>query len=217
MYSTLNSSNAPLPKNGIFIGRYEDMASYESITISINADTNCQIVSYLSPNKLTTIQQQFLINPNEEITFVINPIAYKYFYLTCLNLDNTAQTKLNLQTAYKTVNTPVTSTPFGTIPFVNQSGSTDVFSGATGVNGYSLPVFINLLSKNITIFGNVDDSTTLTVAFSNDNITYYDSQYQVNLSGATDFGFNLPSTCAIKYLKIKSSDNVTCNCFVNYC
>lgn len=217
MYSTLNSSNVPLPKNGLFIGKYEDMGIYESITISVNSDTNCEVIAYLSPDKTTTIKQYFLIFQNEPVTFAINPIAYKYFYLTCRNSENVAQTIFNLQTGYKTVNTQVVQTGNGTIPNVPKRGFEKVFNGLTGINAYSTAVSINLLSKNISIFGHVDDSTTLTVAFSNDNITYYDTQYQLNLTGSTDFGFNLPSTCAVNYLKIRSSDNVECECFVNYC
>jgi len=217
MYSVLNSTNVPLPKNGLFIGKYEDMANYESITISINADTNCEIIAYLSPDKITNIKQYFLIYQNQPIVFAINPIAYKYFYLTCRNQQNTAQTVFNLQTGFKLTNTSVVSTVNGTIPNVPQQGNQLVFNGLTGANGYSSAVNINLLSKNITIFGNVDGSTVLTVALSNDNITYYNSQYSVNLSGPNDFGFNLPSTCAFKYIKINSSNDVDCVCHVNYC
>jgi hypothetical protein len=217
MYSILNSSTIPLQKNGIFLGKYEDLTGYESITVSINTSSNCEIIAYFSPDKNISVKQYFLVYPNDPITFVINPIVYKYFYLTCRNQDNTNQSFLLLQTCYNASSISSVSTPSGTIADIPQLGSKEVFNGSTGANGYSSNVKIALLSKNITIYGHVSDSTTLTVCLSNDDINYFDSQYSVILSGSTDFGFSLPSTCAVKYLKVKSLDDVNCVCYVNYC
>lgn len=100
---------------------------------------------------------------------------------------------------------------------VNSRGSGTLWAGsATGAGGVSLA--INLTSKNIkniSFMGNCDASTLLTVQFSNDGTTYYDSQYSFNLSSSGDVGFNL--SCCPNYLRVKSSNNVTASLYANYC
>ncbi len=84
----------------------------------------------------------------------------------------------------------------------------------TGVNGVSNAVNLSALKiSNMTFMGNCNNATLLTVQFSNDGTTYYDSQYSYNLTGAGDFGFNL--TCCPNYLRMKSSQNVTATVIVN--
>lgn len=100
---------------------------------------------------------------------------------------------------------------------VNSRGSGVLWSGsATGAGGVSLAVDLSLKNiKNITFMGYCNGATLLTVQFSNDGTTYYDSQYTYTLSASGDVGFNLG--CCPNYLRVKSSNNVTASLFVNYC
>jgi hypothetical protein len=100
---------------------------------------------------------------------------------------------------------------------VNSRGSGTLWSGsATGAGGVSLAV--NLTSKNvknITFMGNCNGATLLTVQFSSDGTTYYDSQYAFTLSASGDVGFSL--ACCANYVRVKSSNNVTATLYINYC
>lgn len=100
---------------------------------------------------------------------------------------------------------------------VNSRGSGTLWSGsATGAGGVSLAVDLSLKNiKNITFMGNCNGATLLTVQFSSDGSTYYDSQYTFTLSASGDVGFSL--ACCPKYIKVKSSNNVTASLYINYC
>jgi hypothetical protein len=113
---------------------------------------------------------------------------------------------------------PVTNTDLTNIyNVVNSRGSSTLWSGsATGAGGVSLAVNLSTKNiKNITFMGNCNGATLLTVQFSSDGTTYYDSQYAFTLSASGDVGFSL--ACCPNFVRVKSSNNVTASLFVNYC
>lgn len=100
---------------------------------------------------------------------------------------------------------------------VNSRGSGVLWSGSsTGANGVSLAVNLsNKNVKNVTFMGSLDGDSLLTVQFSNDGTTYYDSQYTYTLSAAGDMGFNI--ACCPNYIRLKSSKDRTATIYANYC
>jgi hypothetical protein len=89
-------------------------------------------------------------------------------------------------------------------------------NNVTGVNGVSLVANLSGVNQsNLTIFGSVDGATSLVVLFSNDGVTFYDSQYSYVQSGSGNWGFNI-TACPL-YLRLKSTSSVTATAFVNYC
>lgn len=119
----------------------------------------------------------------------------------------------NLPASYPVTNSDITNI----YDVINSRGSSTLWFGSpTGSNGVSLVV--NLSSKNIkniSFMGYISGDTVLTVQFSNDNTTFYDSQYSYTLSTAGDVGFNL--ACCPNYLRLKSSNDRTATIIVNYC
>jgi hypothetical protein len=122
--------------------------------------------------------------------------------------------KVNVQnTSLAVTNTDITNI----YNIVNSRGNGTLWSGsATGAGGLSLAVDLTLKNiKNITFIGNCNGGTLLTVQFSNDGTTFYDSQYSFTLSASGDVGFSL--ACCPNHVRVKSSNNVTASLFVNYC
>jgi hypothetical protein len=119
----------------------------------------------------------------------------------------------NLPASYPVTNSDITNI----YDVVNSRGSSTLWFGSpTGTNGVSLAVnFSSKNIKNISFMGYISGDTVLTVQFSNDNTTFYDSQYSYTLSSAGDVGFNL--ACCPNYLRLKSSNDRTATIIVNYC
>lgn len=217
MESVGNSSTTPLPANGIFLGVWQDVSLYSSAVITIRASTDCEIVVYNSQTKQQTNATTFSSVANTQSSFVISPLINKYLYITCRNITVNQQTQLSLITLLKNASYSVVQTETGSKAVFPISGVSPLWFGQTGINGVSIPANINFESKAFTVYGNVNGATTITLQLSADGATYYDTQYKLVLTGASDFGYNLPSPCAIKYLRFKSSANVNCVLYINYC
>jgi hypothetical protein len=85
-----------------------------------------------------------------------------------------------------------------------------------GVNGVSPSIDLSEKSVSlVTLFGNSSGITTLTVQFSDDDTTFYDSQYTYIMTAPGDWGFTVP-VCPF-YLRLKSSAGVAINAIANYC
>jgi hypothetical protein len=95
----------------------------------------------------------------------------------------------------------------------NKSSSVLWLNSSTGVNGVSLAVNLTAQNQyNLTFYGNVSGASVLTVQFSYDNNTYYDSQYSFNSSAGGDVGFTIQSSP--NYVRLKSSLDVTATMFL---
>ena len=92
---------------------------------------------------------------------------------------------------------------------VNTRGSGIFIQGSIGVGGYTSVVNLSTLPvKTLTIYGVASDATTLTVLFSQDNVSFYRSQYSYNIpTGGDNFGFAL-NACP-KYICLQSSSALT--------
>lgn len=145
------------------------------------------------------------LNPN----FLTNNGLRVYNVSDVPIINSSTQTFLNVLDS--TVNNNIVAVK-NDITKSNKSSSVLWAGQITGVNGVSLPFnLININQTNITIFGNVSGATNLIVQFSIDNITYYDSQYSFNSSAGGDVGFNIQSS--VNYVRVKSTNNITCTLF----
>jgi hypothetical protein len=206
MESTLNYSITPLAAGRAYIGRWEK-ALYPTATITLLSDTACEIVAYQSLNKTQEQTTTFETVANEYFTYNLT-LNLPYIYFSVRNPTGTDQTLLNFSVIYKNAYLPTT---------IQGSSKIFDFASLTGVDGVSSSVNLKLSSNNITFYGKVSAATDLTIQLSDDDATYYDSQYKLELASVSDFGFNLPATVAIKYIRVKSSADVNCDCFINYC
>jgi hypothetical protein len=100
--SRINSSNSLLGSNEIYNGVVENVIKYDTITITINADTNSsvngiEIYSGPTSSNLYLINTySYTANENKVISFKSN---YSYFKIVYTN-SNTPQTSFFLQTFY---------------------------------------------------------------------------------------------------------------------
>jgi hypothetical protein len=206
---SLNFSTAnPIPANGFFAPViWDDCLNFSSVLVSINT-TGAPVV-------LTVEQSSDRVNISsiETVNIYANELYNNSFQLYArffkLRLDNpsgTAQTTLNCQVIFKNL----------VVPQMNIR-TIQVFSPATstGVNGVSASINLNQRNANLTVFGNIDAGTVLTLQLSNDDVNYYDSQYSLTTSSAQDFGFSVP-TSSIYYMRLKSSNDVNILAIVNF-
>ena len=205
MESTANYSITPLAINRIYIGTW-DKSLYPYAIVTLYANSSTEISCYQSLNKTHTEVVKFQTTADEYFTCNIC-LNLPYVYFTVRNnSSNKNQTVLNFSVVYK--NNYIATT-------VPQKGSVRLFNNLTGLNGVSLSHNINLNSTNLLFFGSVDNTTTLTVQFSNDDVEYFDSQYISTSIGAQEYSLSLPNV-AVKFVRIKSSANITANIYMNY-
>lgn len=224
---------------------YDNILDYAEINIAIKCDVGYTLTYIYSQDKLSVdYETSQIIGAQLDTNFYKLTVKDRYFKLKIEATDGD-MTVLNVQTIYKSVTTFSTSgsTPTTDVTIISplEDGNvlvsdtethiklTSVYdlldtktngtlwsAASTGVNGVSNAVNLSALKiTNMTFMGNCNNATLLTVQFSNDGVTYYDSQYSYNLTGAGDFGFNL--ACCPNYLRMKSSQNVTATVIVNAC
>jgi hypothetical protein len=205
---SINFSTAtPLPANGIFAPQiWDDLLDFSSIVLSVNCSGAPLLVNlYQSSDRINiNFSETLTIYPDSLYNNTIQ-LYTRFFKLELLNPTETNQTALQCSVIFKSA-----------YPTQNSIKSALLFDSAipTGTDGVSNSVLIN---RNciLTIFGNISDTTNLTIQFSNDNENYYDSQYSITVSGSTDFGYSVPAS-SIFYVRLKSSANVNILAYLNY-
>jgi hypothetical protein len=80
---------------------------------------------------------------------------------------------------------------------------------ATGVGGFSASLDIGN-APFVTVFGSVSGAATVTLQVSADGVTFYDTTS--NQAATADVGFS--ATIAAKYVRLKSSANVTATIYI---
>jgi len=98
---------------------------------------------------------------------------------------------------------------------LNTRGTATLFNNSSSEFS-SVVDFTNLNIKSITIYGNCSAGTTLIVQCSNDNSTWYSSQYTVVMPTSNSFGFGLSGFCP-RYLRLRNQDLVTMMTYIDYC
>jgi len=201
-----NSYLFPLNVGDSFGGVYTSTIDYSEILISVECDSTYRLVVNFSSNGTDFgISQEFdnnLVNISAK-TYSLKPLL-RYYQVNLINTDINNQTYLRLESLLKNVGVNV-----GESNVANQQ----IFNDSTGINGVSDTISSSLITSNYTFFGNVDGATDLVVQCSADSTNFYDTQYVYTSSGAGNFGFNVV-LCA-EYLRLKSTNDVNCVCFVN--
>jgi hypothetical protein len=191
MDSALNSTNIPLNAGGVFIGQFENIL-LPTATISLIADTTTQIDIYQSINKIQVNHTTFLTQANQYFEANIT-LTQPYVYFSVRNNSMTNQSLLNFSVIYKNA------------WISRNTGSSSLTFTSNGSYCVSNSIFLNQSSSNLTIFGNSTPATTLTIQYSNNNQTWYSSQYSLTTSASSDFGFSIGSN-SINYIRLLSSD-----------
>ena len=209
MQSVNNRSYLPLSANSKYTGSYDSVIDYQSATINLFSDSNCEIVVYQSANKVITQAETFTTIANTQFSQIL-PLYQPYIYFTVLNTSSTSQTVMNFSVIYRNTSIPASQ-------IQNISGSVSV----SNLNNHIASTLSNNITitaggstssvqlnnnKFVTIFGNSSGATTLTVQFSTDNINFYSSQNQITITSASNFGFAFPCTCS--YIRLLSSSAI---------
>jgi hypothetical protein len=236
--SIYNSTNVPLQSGQEFSGAYYDnILDYSQINISINCDTGYDLTYYYSQDKINVSYQttQSILASSETQFYKAIPLE-RYFKISITATDGD-MTNLNVQTIYKlNVNYSVgngTSSDVNIVSPVNNNGDVKVsdtqiynllntkgtsqlFNGVISAGDKSSTLDISSKKiNNLSFYGNQDSNgNILTVLFSNDGTTFYNSQYtySFNSSSSGDFGFNIQ--CSTLYVSVSSAN--ACN-LILYC
>lgn len=86
-------------------------------------------------------------------------------------------------------------------------GHGNAWNNATPAAGGTSSSVLVLSASVISVFGNANGATTLTVQFSYDGTNFYDSEYTITLTDAGDFGKTIQ--CGARYVRLKTSASVT--------
>jgi hypothetical protein len=230
--SKLNTSNVPLNTGGLFIGAYESVVEYSSIVISIFSDTENIISCYQSLNKQLANVSVFTGVANVQSTFIISPVILPYVYFTVRNSSVSNQTILNFSVAYKNsafstagtgadvniTNAFIPVSQYGTWSLEPTKTSSSIWNNAVVSAGdysinYANANTIN--NQSVSVFGHSSNPTIVSIVVSNDNISYFTTQYTYNVLEDADFGFSL--VLPFKYLKLSSSEATTISANVCFC
>ena len=103
MESINNRNFIPLLSGRIYIGEYDNVTSFSSATISMNADTNCEIIAYQSQNKSNTYTKTWNTAANHQFTSEYQLTA-PYVYFTVRNTSGSNQTVMAFTVIYRNVN-----------------------------------------------------------------------------------------------------------------
>lgn len=181
----------------------------------VHTDTSNIISNVQSSNTLLTNVQSNTNNIITNVQATNNLLSDTNIHLSNIQTFTSSLPSATQATQTNTSLNEISQNSTNIYDKVNSKGQSQIFNGASGVNGVSSAVDVSTKHlRNITVFGNSNGATTLTVQFSNDNVNYYDSQYSYITSSASDFGFNI--TASPYYFRLKSSNNVTLVAYVNY-
>jgi hypothetical protein len=204
----------------IYTGSYELCDKYKYIYLSCsnnlqipddqvkiyytnNIKSQTKIISYTDSYHITSQAQTLLISPKD-----------KYFYIEIISPNNSAQRIYNtyLSNEHNKIH------GIGGYPLeINSDGSinanitNNLFTGGVSFMGNNSTSIDISSAKNITIFGTAStgNSFSLQIQLSNDNNTFYSTQYVYKSSNGGDFGFTLPPISA-KYIRFYK-DNINVN------
>jgi hypothetical protein len=201
--STIN----PLSALGVFIPpRWDDLLVFPGVILSLKGDTDMRLELYESTNGSNISNTKiYYIDKRQPLNIQFNLNA-RFFKLRVDNLENQAQTVLNLQTIYSNLH----------VPQAIESGQFKVWNNTTliGSNQPSIAYNSNFRNTLFTFYGNASAATVLTVQISNDNINYYNTQTTYNILAAGDFGFSYQGV--FNYIRLISSNAITITTFINF-
>jgi hypothetical protein len=227
VFSANNFSNTPLGAEKAYIGTYDSVLQYGSATITLNTDTDCELIIYQSADKVSTISEVVPIT-SFPYTSIIS-LAQPYVYFTVRNTTSTDQTTFLFTVIYRSGVYVPDGTGLASTKIFDSAGNsldstsnaldvyvqnqistpssktTQVWNSAVVSTGSTSTALSNGSSATqiITVFGTTTAPANYTsvVQFSNEGTTYYDSQYSYTTTAGGDFGFAIQG-CA-KFIRLK--------------
>ena len=202
--STNNKSFVPLLSGRVYIGSYDSVAPYATATVSLLTDTTCQLVANQSQNRVQQNVTSYNTVAGVQFTLQLD-LTNPFVYFTIRNTSVHDGTLMAFTVIYRSGQI----IPPSILP-VRGSQSLWTVSSSTAI-----PIDLSTQSvRTLTIFGTSNAGMVISVLFSNDNVTWFQSQYQYTLSGG-DFGFSI-NACPY-YLQISSNnpENLL-GAFINY-
>jgi hypothetical protein len=201
------SSINPLSANGVFIPpRWDDLLQFPGVILSLRGDTNMRLELYESTNGANTMNTKiYYVDKRQPLNIQFN-LGSRYFKLALFNLENQAQTILNLQTIYSNLH----------IPQAIESSAFKIWNDSVlaTTNQPSIGFNSNFRNTLFTFYGNASAATVLTVQLSNDDIDYYNTQTTYTISSAGNFGFSYQGI--FNYIRLISSAAITITTFINF-
>lgn len=195
-----NSSSTVLGAAGAFTGRAEDVSIYAAVNVFAFADqAGTLFVEFSVDGTNWDKSNSFAVTASTASIQSLAPSA-QFVRVRYVN-GATPQTVFRLQTFYQPLPpaapTTVTVTPLAVGLHANAWNA-----AAVGVNGVSNSVDCQYVDT-ISIFGNVNGNTTISVQESQDNVNFYDTDTLAITNGGGNFGIRVES--GARYLRLKSS------------
>lgn len=189
--SILNSSIQPLLAERAFLGQYEEVLFFGSVNFQFSASTNCEIIIFQTSDKVNVETDTIPYNKLDGVISISRSILGSFLRITVRNTEAVDQTQFSLQTIYKAQGPSITS--INTVLYNEPISAGGVTGSVFNFGGY----------KYLTYYGEVGDTTNLTIQLSVDGVYWYNTQYVYTITGASDFGVSL--TLPFRYLRFKSS------------
>jgi len=201
------SSIVPLNANGVFLPAvFEDLLLYPGIILSLNGDTDMRIELYQSTNGANISNTKvYYVDKRNSLNIQFN-LNCRFFKLRVDNLENQAQTVLNLQTIYSNLH----------VPQAIEAGAFKIWNNSVLATSNSPSIAYNSNFRNLmfTFYGNASAATVLTVQLSNNGTNYYNTQTTYTVPAAGDFGFSYNGI--FNYIRLVSSAAITITTFINF-
>lgn len=137
-----NSTLEPLLPNRVFIGKYDSVLQYASALITINTDTETELIVYSSVDKIRTTSTAYTVpaSPYTKIWSITAP----YMYFTLRNTTTTTQTYLNFDVIYREVSVPTPASVASSVSIFDSAGNSVLSNGSNALQTYitnaSIPV-----------------------------------------------------------------------------
>ncbi len=195
--------NTALP----FMGTYETNLENKVININIYTENEDILTIYYTndPTSTPLITETYTINNLSCNTTITSIIKSRFIKISITSA--VASAKRIYDVTYITND--------NTQYVVKPRGSGTFWDNATVITN-ELSNAINLSSSpasNLTIYGTSSNNVTICLQFSNDGVTYYNTQYTYAIS-VNDFGFNI--TAAPNYIRLITNGATTITAILNY-
>jgi hypothetical protein len=208
---------------------------YQTVVISINSTgAGSQLTIFQSSDANNIASSQVISISADSLYSNSFPLYARFFKMRIDNTSMTNQTTLNCQVIFKPSYVPNSSGVGADVNITNTylpvsqygvwdvntqltKGSTAIWNNAVVGAGAVSTNFATANGNNqsVSIFGNSSDATTIAILVSNNNSTYYATQYTYSIAENSDFGFSL--VLPFKYLKLSSSDATTLTANACWC
>lgn len=245
--SSNNRSFSPLLSGRVFIGSYDTTIPYATATISLLADTNCEIIAYQSQNKIQTYTSTYSTTGGVQFNGLLQ-ITSPYVYFTVRNPTANDGTLLAFTVIYH--DSQITSPNVAQDVNISDSNGNAIVStsGKLQVADTISQNYLSQISTGLQLRGSAilwassgtgvngvsaslnlsSKSVSLVTIFGNSNApTTFTVQFSNdnNVFYDSQYTYNIASAgdygfslpVSPFYLRLKTSANISVNAIANYC